>query len=67
MKRFLVFAADTYYPVGGWSEFARAFDLQSEAETYADWLVSGDAEHSWDWAEVVDLETLTECYCKHND
>lgn len=31
MKRFLLFAGDIYYPVGGWNDFVGAFDSAEEA------------------------------------
>lgn len=31
MKRYLVFKFNTYYPEGGWSDFAASFDTFDEA------------------------------------
>jgi hypothetical protein len=51
MKRYLVFAGDTYYPEGGAREFHAAFDTVEDAR---DALVC----HQWGtWAHVFDLET----------
>lgn len=33
MKRFLLFAFDTYYPNGGWDDFKGSFDTVEEATT----------------------------------
>lgn len=34
MKRFAVFASDTYYPQGGMGDFQVSFDTRYEAEEY---------------------------------
>lgn len=31
MKRFLLFVFDSYYPAGGWNDFAGSFDSQYDA------------------------------------
>ncbi len=59
MRRFLLFMGDTYYPSGGWQDFKKSFDTMSEAVK----AVSGATKDtdlgnsSWDWWQVVDLET----------
>lgn len=53
MKRYLLFAGDTYYPSGGWSDFVKDYDTEEEAD--ADGLSKYGRDHQW--YEVVDLET----------
>lgn len=50
MKRFLVFAWDVYYPLGGWNDLKDSFDTRIEAEAYAT-SVKGD------WKQIVDTKT----------
>jgi hypothetical protein len=50
MKRFLVFAGDTYYPAGGWGDFVSDHDTADEA------TVAAMSRHA-DWREVIDTET----------
>lgn len=55
MKRFLVFAGDTYYPMGGWSDFKGSFDSIDAAK---DMLLSDAAQRrGFDWVEIVDTDT----------
>lgn len=64
MKRFLLFAGDTYYPIGGWDDHVESFDNIEEAVARAsEMLASTDApktsrwwNYNHDWAHVVDLE-----------
>jgi hypothetical protein len=59
MKRFLLFAGDTYYPGGGWQDFKKSFDTVLEAVKAA----AGNTKDTdlkdnfWDWWQVVDLQT----------
>lgn len=55
MKRFLVFAGSTYYPMGGWEDLITSYDTLEEALTCS-------ALSDEDWAEVVDLETGDRAY-----
>lgn len=59
MKRFLLFAGDTYYPSGGWQDFKKSFDTVLEAvKTAAGNTKDTDLKGgTWDWWQVVDLET----------
>lgn len=61
MKRFLVFAGDDYYPIGGWRDLVGSADTISQAKALApahvtladgsrDWAATG----GFDWAHVVD-------------
>ena len=34
VKRFVLFAYETYYPGGGWGDFVRSFDTEAEAREY---------------------------------
>lgn len=47
-KRYLVFAGDYYYPLGGWGDFYDAFDTVEQAVE----CINGPAVN--EWAEVVD-------------
>jgi hypothetical protein len=48
MDRFLLFAGDTYYPLGGWGDYKGSFPTLEEA-------LKAAAANSWDWFHVVDL------------
>ncbi len=50
LKRFLMFAFDTYYPGGGWEDFKGSFSDLEEAEA---WL---EDEHKQN-GMIVDSET----------
>lgn len=50
MKRFLVFTFDTWYPLGGWSDFAGDFDTLEGAQERAHRTAS-------DHFQIVDTET----------
>lgn len=54
IKRFLVFAGDTYYPTGGWSDYRCSFDTEKEA---LKWL----ARYNYDWNHIVDMQTGKTC------
>lgn len=66
MKRFLVFAYDSYYPGGGWGDFQKSFDTLEAAKAFAETLKRPKSrsaprcEQQWDFADVVDLETEQE-------
>lgn len=49
-KRFVLFAGSTYYPSGGWDDYA------GSADTLQDALEVGEKIDE-DWWHVVDLET----------
>jgi hypothetical protein len=57
MKRFLVFAFDTYYPGGGWTDFEASFDTLEEARAHAKTLIDPKLPAPVGNAHVVDLET----------
>jgi hypothetical protein len=66
MKRYLVFAGDTYYPSGGWNDFQRSFDKLEEAvkamEYYRDIgdIYEDNSGHDKkDWGHVVDTQSMT--------
>lgn len=50
MKRYLLFAGESYYPFGGWEDFRDSFDSITEATEAAGKLGS-------DWWHVVDSVT----------
>lgn len=50
MKKYMVFAGDAYYPIGGWEDFKGTFDLIEEARERA--RVS-----SGDWFQIVETDT----------
>lgn len=52
MKRFLVFAGEAYYPLGGWNDFRSSFDTKEEAFAAKEVLHSAVG-----WVHVVDSET----------
>ena len=51
MKRYLLFAGDEYYPIGGWEDFLGAYSSLEEAN---DRLFGTPC----DWWQIVDSETL---------
>ena len=51
MKRYALFAGDTYYPAGGWGDFEGSFDTPEQAKQAAEALGHGD------WWHVIDLQT----------
>ena len=52
MRRYLVFAGDTYYPAGGWDDFYESFDTLTDA-------LDGLIHASKDWGQIVDSQTGT--------
>jgi hypothetical protein len=48
MKPFILFAYDTYYPSGGWTEVAGLFENLDSAIFAAETMTEG-------WKEIVDL------------
>ena len=51
MKRYLLFAGDTYYPAGGWRDFLGHFDTEEEALDHL-------KTQPHDWWEIVDAELV---------
>jgi hypothetical protein len=49
-KRFVLFAGSTYYPGGGWADFVASFDSAEEARAHS-------LDHTYDWRQIVDLQT----------
>jgi len=49
LKRFLLFAGETYYPSGGWGDFKSSHHSREDAERAAEELQE-------DWYHIVDLE-----------
>jgi hypothetical protein len=48
MKRYALFAGDTYYPSGGWYDFRGSFDSFEEA-------LAASKEQDYDWYHIVNL------------
>jgi hypothetical protein len=53
LKRYLVFAGNTFYATGGWSEFVGSFDSVEEARDAAK-IYEGEGGHH-DWRDIVDI------------
>lgn len=53
MKRFLLFAGEDYYPIGGWNDFLGDFDTVAEAKGVGEGYREGSALCWW---HVVDTE-----------
>ena len=53
MKRYLLFAGDTYYPCGGWSDLRTACDTREELSSAV--LLLGD---DFGWWHAIDTETM---------
>lgn len=49
MKRYLVFAGEVYYPAGGWNDFIKDFDSETEATEFIN-------NHKSQWAQVIDTQ-----------
>jgi len=64
MKRYLLFAGDSYYPHGGWSDFKGSFDALEESkleENCSRVSLNRDGSDSgerwkWSWGHIVDSE-----------
>jgi hypothetical protein len=54
IKRFLLFAGDNHYPLGGWSDLKGSFDTYEEAIMQGKYLELNDRNIYW-W-HVIDLE-----------
>ncbi len=58
--RYLVFVGDRYYPDGGWRDFIGGHAELTDAITAASTPSQvGSDDRPYDWAHVVDLETLS--------
>jgi hypothetical protein len=55
-KRFLVFHGESYYPEGGWKDFAIGFDTEAEALNYVIEDQKNPKTYSERWHQIVDLE-----------
>lgn len=53
MKRFLLFAGENYYPLGGWTDFRDDFDTLEEARAAKNYR--HDLQ-SAEWFQIVDTE-----------
>lgn len=55
MRRYLLFAGDNYYPLGGWCDFRGSFETPEQAKEA---LLPGDHTYTgMGWAHIVDLES----------
>lgn len=62
LKRYLLFAGETYYPSGGWMDFIRSFDSKKDAVILARQLKS---EGDIDWFHIIDTQKpidISDCY-----
>lgn len=60
MKRYLVFLFDSYYPDGGWGDFADSFDDLNESISFArDRRKPSSGDYQYDYYQVVDRDTGT--------
>ena len=57
MKRFLVFAGDSYYPDGGWDDLIETTNSFEEALEIVEVFGSSKSIYTYWWAHVVDSET----------
>ena len=61
MNRYLLFAGDAFYPMGGWQDFHGSFDSVSEALAFAEAHAHPEDDEAFalpfDWIEVVDSST----------
>lgn len=54
--QFLLFGGDDFYPRGGWEDIVTAGTLEECKAAFVRWDQVGS---SFDWAHIVNLETLT--------
>lgn len=56
MKRFLLFAGEKYYAVGGWDDFIAEFDALPQAVAAGEHriTVSDASSEALDWYHIVD-------------
>lgn len=52
MKRFLLFAGDCYYPLGGWRDYIGCHDTAGDA---IEWIARGNFH---EWWQIVDSKTM---------
>ncbi len=53
MKRYLLFAGDKYYPMGGMNDFVKDFDTITELEA----ATKGYSNDSFEWFHAYDTKT----------
>ena len=62
---YALFAGDSYYPRGGWSDLVGVFDtVELAQEAYAKGWTFDDVTGEFDWGHVVDLsskQVVTRC------
>ena len=56
MKRYLLFAGETYYPCGGWGDLQGVFGTPTAARREIE-----SQTFPWDWWQIVDVETGSIC------
>jgi hypothetical protein len=56
MKKFIVFAGDTYYPQGGMKDFKGTFDTEQKVNNY---LLNC---HNFDWIQILNTQTGATAY-----
>lgn len=56
LKRWWVFAGDTYYPCGGMGDFRGSFDTEKDAELFVKKELGSHGWHHVDWHHVVDTQ-----------
>jgi hypothetical protein len=59
VKRYLLFAGDSYYPQGGWDDLQDSFDTSQEAIEAAKIGDSMVVKAGYDWWHIIDSETMT--------
>ncbi len=55
MKKFILFASETYYASGGMGDMQGSFDSLEEAEN--EFHENEDGIEGWDWFEIVDRDS----------
>jgi hypothetical protein len=54
MKRYLVFAGQEYYPLGGWKDLIQDFDIIEEAREFLANFFDVDENTPVQWQQIVD-------------
>jgi hypothetical protein len=62
VKRFLLFAGETFYPQGGCDDYIFSVDKLSDAIKWIEENVRNGREYKYDWANVLDTQEEKICY-----
>ena len=58
MKRYFIFAYDTFYPEGGMNDYQASFDSLEDAKEYTKTLTGYDYIEIWDMEKMEEIEEI---------